>query len=186
VGDSAIQYEVAGERYRVSARAFFQVNRDLLPKMVELVVDRRQGGTALDLYSGVGLFAVPLARRFERLVAVESSPVSLEDLRQNLPPNGRVHKQAVEAYLASVSRNLKPDVVIVDPPRAGLGPRVCSQLSRLPSKEIVYISCDPATLGRDLKELISPGWHITAMHLLDMFPQTFHIETITILHNDRP
>lgn len=180
-GEPAIQYRVGTERYRVSAGAFFQTNRYLVSRMVELAVGERRGRLALDLYSGVGLFAVPLARRFERVIAVESSPISSDDLRANVPENVKVSSQAAEAYLTSAASTLKPDLVIVDPPRSGLGPGVCARISELSAQEIVYVSCDPATLARDLRQLTSTGWKISAMHLVDLFPQTFHIETITVL-----
>ena len=155
--------------------------RYLLPQMVELVVDDRSGRIALDLYSGVGLFAVPLARRFERVVAVESSRVSAADLRSNVPGNVKVSSQSTEAYLESAAGTLKPDFIVVDPPRAGLGTAVCAQLSKLRAQNMTYVSCDPATLARDLKQLISGGWQISQMHLIDLFPQTFHIETCVML-----
>lgn len=176
-----MSYEAAGETYRVSAGTFFQTNRFLIPSMIELAVRECRGSLALDLYSGVGLFAVPLARRFERVIAVESSPVSVADLSANVPENVKVSSQTVETYLNSVPAALKPDLIVVDPPRAGLGENVSAQIARLAKSEIVYISCDPATLARDLRELASCGWKIAEMHLIDLFPQTFHIETCTVL-----
>lgn len=180
-GKKDLHYEVAGERYVVSAGAFFQTNRFLLPQIVELVTGEQNGRLALDLYSGVGLFAVPLARRFERVIAVESSPVSAADLRVNVPANVKISSQSSEAYLASVAGKLKPELIVADPPRAGLGTAVCAELNRLPAQRMTYLSCDPATLARDLKELVSGGWRISEMHLLDLFPQTFHIETCVML-----
>jgi len=180
-GAASMSYEAAGETYRVSAGTFFQTNRFLIPSMIELAVRECRGSLALDLYSGVGLFAVPLARRFERVIAVESSPVSVADLSANVPENVKVSSQTVETYLNSVPAALKPDLIVVDPPRAGLGENVSAQIARLAKSEIVYISCDPATLARDLRELASCGWKIAEMHLIDLFPQTFHIETCTVL-----
>lgn len=180
-GETTMSYEVAGVSYRVSAGAFFQTNRHLTASMVELAVGERKGRLALDLYSGVGFFAVPLARRFERVIAVESSPISAADLRANVPAKVKVSSQSAEAYLTSAAGTLKPDLIVVDPPRAGLGSTVCTQLSKLNAPEIVYVSCDPATLARDLKQLTSAGWKISAMHLTDLFPQTFHIESITVM-----
>jgi 23S rRNA (uracil1939-C5)-methyltransferase len=176
-----MQYEVGEVSYRVSAGAFFQTNRFLVSRVVELVNDSRQGRIALDLYSGVGLFAVPLARRFERVIAVESSPISASDLRVNVPANVKVSTQTVEGYLTSVAGTLKPNVIVADPPRFGLGQKVCAHLSRLKPQEIVYVSCDPATLARDIGHLVSDGWRIAEIHLLDLFPQTFHIEACAVL-----
>ena len=180
-GEGSMKYCVGEEAYRVSAGAFFQTNRYLLPRMIELAVGERRGKLALDLYSGVGLFAVPLARRFERVIAVESSPISANDLRANVPGNVKVSSQSTEAYLTSAAGTVKPEFIVVDPPRAGLGATVCAQISKLNAQEIVYVSCDPATLARDLKQLTSAGWRISAMHLIDLFPQTFHIESVTVL-----
>jgi 23S rRNA (uracil1939-C5)-methyltransferase len=180
-GKKDLHYEVGGERYVVSAGAFFQTNRFLLPHTVELVTGNHKGRLALDLYSGVGLFAVLQAKRFERVVAVESSPVSAADLRVNVAANVKISSQSTEAYLASVAGKLKPDLIVADPPRTGLGAAVCAQLNRLPALRMTYLSCDPATLARDLKELMSSGWRISEMHLVDLFPQTFHIETCVML-----
>ena len=183
-GEASLSYEAAGETYRVSAGAFFQTNRFLIPRMIELGVNERKGRVALDLYSGVGLFALPLARRFERVIAVESSPLSIDDLRANVRANVKVSAQSTEAYLTSVAGTLKPDLIVVDPPRTGLGTAVSTQIARLAAQEIVYVSCDPATLARDLKQLTSDGRKIAEIHLIDLFPQTFHIETCTVLRRD--
>jgi 23S rRNA (uracil1939-C5)-methyltransferase len=180
-GDSSLFYQAGGFQYRVSAGAFFQTNRHLVEQMIQLVLAGRSGRRALDLYSGVGLFAVPLAQQFERVVAVESSPVSAADLRQNVPLNVKVSSQSTEAYLTSVAGDFKPDLVVLDPPRAGLGSTVCAQISKLSTSQMVYVSCDPATLARDLKQFAADGWGVREMHLVDLFPQTFHIESITVI-----
>ncbi|HEU5232340.1 MAG TPA: 23S rRNA (uracil(1939)-C(5))-methyltransferase RlmD [Terriglobales bacterium] len=180
-GEPRMNYAAAGETYLVSAGAFFQTNRHLLEQMVELAVNQRKGKLALDLYSGVGLFTLALARRFERVIAVESSTISAQDLRANAHANVKVSIQSTEKYLTSTSGKLRPDLVIVDPPRSGLGSVVCQELLKLSTKELVYVSCDPATLARDLKQLTAGGFKIAEMHLIDLFPQTFHIETCIVL-----
>lgn len=182
-GSFTMEYRTKRSAYQVSAGAFFQTNRHLVDRMVDLVAADRQGSLALDLFSGVGLFALPLAEQFERVIAVESSPISGADLRQNLPANASMSSQNVEQYLKNSAREsrFRPDLVVLDPPRAGLGTAVCTQLSALSPSEMVYVSCDPATLARDLKQLSTDSWRISAMHLIDLFPQTFHIETITLL-----
>ena len=96
----------------------------------------------------------------------------------------KVSSQSVQAYLASVADTLKPDLIVVDPPRAGLGATIATHVSHMGSREIVYVSCDPATLARDLKQFTSEGWKIVEMHLIDLFPQTFHIETCGVLRRD--
>lgn len=179
-GEKRLEYRVGDRSYSVSAGSFFQTNRFLVPKLVELVVGGHQGRLALDLYSGVGLFGVPLASRFERVIAVESSLPSVQDLRANVSANVKVSAQAAEAYLLSAT-TVKPDFIVVDPPRTGLGARVCAQLNKLSAGAITYLSCDPATLARDLAQLISGGWRVSEVHLIDLFPQTFHIETCVML-----
>ena len=148
---------------------------------MELVASNQQEKRALDLYSGVGLFALPLAKTFERVIAVESSQVSAADLRVNAPANVKISSQSTEAYLANAGAALRADFVVVDPPRAGLGAAVCARLSKLAARRMTYVSCDPATLARDLQQLVASGWRIAEMHLLDLFPQTFHIETCVML-----
>lgn len=180
-GQPTLKYRVREETYRVSAGAFFQTNRHLIGRMVEIAVNGREGELGLDLYSGVGLFTVPLARRFERVIAVESSSTSADDLRSVAPANVKVSSQTAEKYLMSASGKLHPDFVIADPPRTGLGPIVCREITKLAASELVYVSCDPATLARDLRQLTSAGFEIAQVHLLDLFPQTFHIETCAIL-----
>ena len=180
-GEPAMRYRVAGENYQVSAGSFFQTNRFVIAGMVELAMGDRRGRLALDLYSGVGLFAVPLARRFERVIAVESSPVSSFDLRANVPENVNISPQTSESYLESAINRVKPEMILVDPPRAGLGLGVCKHLAGLGAEQLVYVSCDPATLARDLKQLTASGFRIAAIDLIDLFPQTFHIESITVL-----
>jgi 23S rRNA (uracil1939-C5)-methyltransferase len=180
-GTKDLTYQIAHYTYVVPAGAFFQINRYLLPEVVELVTKNQPGKAALDLYSGVGLFAVPLARRFQRVVAVEPSAVSVAGLRANVPGNVKVSAQSTEQYLTSVGGKLKADLIVVDPPRAGLGVRVCAQLNEVQAQRMTYLSCDPATLARDLQQLLAGGWRISEMHLLDLFPQTFHIETCVML-----
>jgi 23S rRNA (uracil1939-C5)-methyltransferase len=180
-GQKTLNYRVGEETYRVSAGAFFQTNRHLVGRMVDLAINGRGGRVALDLYSGVGLFTLPLARRFERVVAVECSPVSADDLRSVAPANVKVSSQTTEKYLTCALGKLRPDLIVVDPPRSGLGPVVSREISKLSASEVVYVSCDPATLARDLKQLTSSAFEIAQIHLIDLFPHTFHVETCAIL-----
>ena len=177
--DAALIYAAAGEQYRVSAGSFFQTNRFLTDKMIELVASGRSGKLALDLYAGVGLFAVPLAKNFEKVVAVEASPYSVADLKHNAPKNVRTVREITDRYL---QKHTEPaDLVIVDPPRAGLGEKVTRELVRIAAPRITYVSCDPSTLARDLRPLLAGGYQIEQIHLLDLFPQTFHIEALVQL-----
>lgn len=166
--------------FRVSPRSFFQVNRFLLDSMTECALARSEGKSALDLYSGVGLFALPLARKFESVTAVEAGSSAARDLEVNAQRAGlkiRVEQARVEDFLAKLDRT--PDFVLADPPRTGLGKSVTANLQRLKPPHITIVSCDPATLARDLAAL--SGYRINRVTLIDLFPQTYHIETIVDL-----
>src|SRR5262249_6135794 len=154
------QYQTRVASYTVSAGAFFQTNRFLTDKLVEIVIGDRKGTLALDLYAGVGLFSSPLANRFEQIIAVESAPASGRDLEGNAAPNMKISRQTTESFLAKSHRTIKPELIIVDPPRSGLGERVTNILGKIPARELVYGSCDPATLARDVKALIGYGWEL--------------------------
>jgi len=180
-GQPSLEYAVGSLRYQVSAGAFFQVNRYLLPSLLEEVVAERRGAVAWDLYAGVGLFAQALAQQFEQVIAVESSPASTADLARNLhgPGHKRIAKDTLR-FLQSPPAQ-RPDLVVVDPPRAGLGAEVCQRLASVQPRQIVYVSCDPATLARDLRTLQPSGYRPIALTLIDLFPQTFHLETVATL-----
>ena len=175
----AIEYPVRQDLYRVRHRSFFQVNRFLIEQMVDCALEGAGGETALDLYAGVGVFSLPLARRFAAVTAVESSASAADDLEFNAARAGcavSVRQQAVEAYLESLEK--APDFVLADPPRAGLGKTAVRELLRLRPARLVVVACDPATLARDLGALTAGGYAIERMTLIDLFPRTFHIETV--------
>jgi 23S rRNA (uracil1939-C5)-methyltransferase len=173
----SLQYKVGEFSYRVSAGAFFQTNRFIIEKLLDLVTAKASGKLGLDLYAGVGLFTLPLAKSFERVTAVESSPASFRDLVANAPATVKAIESTTELFLENF-RGSKPDYVVVDPPRAGLGKRVIKGLAKLSPKQIAYVSCDPSTLSRDLLALAAAGYRVTQAHLVDLFPQTFHIESV--------
>jgi 23S rRNA (uracil1939-C5)-methyltransferase len=173
-----LQYRTKAANYRVSAGSFFQVNRHMIDPLTEAVAGGQEGKLALDLYAGVGLFSTVLAARFSHIVAVESSQSSFADLRYNAPANVKAVRAGVEQYLAKQGEREKPDLVVVDPPRAGLGERVVQGLLKLAPQRITSVSCDPATLARDLRPLLAGGYKLEQAHLLDLFPQTFHIESV--------
>jgi 23S rRNA (uracil1939-C5)-methyltransferase len=180
-GQTSLEYTVGPLQYQVSAGAFFQVNRYLLPMLLDEVIAERSGSIAWDLYAGVGLFAQALAQRFEQVIAVESSPASAPDLVRNL--RGSSHKQVSQDTLRFLQSPpaQHPDLVVLDPPRAGLGAEVCQRLAAAEPRQIVYVSCDPSTLGRDLRALQPSGYRPVALTLIDLFPQTFHLETVATL-----
>jgi 23S rRNA (uracil1939-C5)-methyltransferase len=176
-GSTTIAYRTKRAAYRVSAGAFFQVNRFLIDELAEIVVGGATGQMALDLYAGVGLFAVPLEESFAQVIAVEASQTSYADLRQNAGQEVKAVRSTTAQYLDQAS-GIHPDMVVADPPRGGLGENVVRSLARLGAPRITYVSCDPSTLARDLRTLLSLGYRIEGAHLIDLFPQTYHIESV--------
>jgi 23S rRNA (uracil1939-C5)-methyltransferase len=154
------------------------VNRYLTDELIDIVTSGRSGSTALDLYAGVGLFSSVLNREFERVIAVEGSPTSHADLLYNSPPNVKAVCSTTEKYLKNVAGKLRPDLVVVDPPRSGLGESTADDLIALGAPQITYVSCDPATLARDLSGLLKAGYRVQEAHMVDLFPQTYHLESV--------
>lgn len=177
-GERSLQYQTAIGNFRVSAGSFFQTNRFLVDELVAIAVGDHAGQTALDLYAGTGLFSLPLGRHFDRVIAVEASPFSHADLQHNAPPHVKAVQSPTEKYLQNVGQKSGLDYVLVDPPRSGMGERTSRTLGQLQVPRLTYVSCDPATLARDLRVLQRSGFHIESAHLVDLFPQTFHMETV--------
>ncbi len=200
-GTAGLPYPVADETYWVARGGFFQVNRFLLPTLVDLVCDGRQGGMGWDLFAGVGLFSRVLARAYGIITAVEANPVAAGELRralEKLNASAKLNKtgesspqhRAVQATVLDFLRGAalqreRPELVVLDPPRAGLGEEAARLLAQLQPAKIVYLSCDPTTLARDLKVMTALGYTLTALHLIDLFPQTFHLETLAVLERGR-
>ena len=187
-GEPGLEYSVGGERYMVSLGAFFQGNRYLVERLRTLATEGADGAVVWDLFAGVGLFARAVAERFEKVVAVEGAPVAAGDLRRNLVGSGAAgarHRAVESSALDFLSRGARggkaPDWVVLDPPRAGLGAEASALLGQVRSHNVTYVSCDPATLSRDLRVLVDAGYTITRLDLIDMFPQTFHLETVVRL-----
>ena len=178
VGVTDLSYETAAAVYRVSAGSFFQSNRPLIDELVRIVTGGASGRTAVDLYAGVGLFTVVLSREFERVIAVEASQLSHTDLVYNSPANVKTVRSTVDQYLKNATGQLRADLIVVDPPRGGLGSGVAKALAQLKASRLTYVSCDPATLARDLVPLLGAGYHIEESHLVDLFPQTFQLESV--------
>jgi 23S rRNA (uracil1939-C5)-methyltransferase len=190
-GPGYLTHEAGGYKYRVSHLSFFQVNRFLIEDLLKTVTANAQGAVALDLYSGVGFFTLALAKTFERVVSVDANLAATRDLHANAEIAGVTiisHNEHAEEFLKKTEE--RPEFVVLDPPRAGLGAEAAEKLAELGAKEIVYLSCDPSTLARDLavltgsprkpKEITGPAvrYEIAEMHAFDLFPQTFHIETL--------
>jgi 23S rRNA (uracil1939-C5)-methyltransferase len=185
-GAKAIRYRTRNHEYQVSAGAFFQVNRYLVDELVSVVTSNARGEVALDLYAGVGLFSAALARSFHHIFGVEASQTSHADFVQNVPANVKAVGARTEDYLRSDylrSRPVRnsPELVVLDPPRTGVGSAVIRSLVELGAPRVRYVSCDPATLARDLAPLLAAGYHIEEAHLFDLFPGTFHIESVMLL-----
>jgi 23S rRNA (uracil1939-C5)-methyltransferase len=181
-GDESIDYRAGGFDYRVDHGAFFQVNRWLMDELVECVTLGQSGGLAWDLFAGVGLFTRKIAERFERVVAVESATAAMAALTENLKgTNATAVKTATLDFLRGAVKGERPDLIVVDPPRAGLGAETTELLGRIAAPAVVYVSCDPATLARDLRVLVGAGYAIERMTFADLFPQTFHLETVVRL-----
>ncbi len=174
--------EIEYGEFRVSGRSFFQSNRFLVNKLVETALDGVSGESALDLYAGVGLFSLPLARKFQSVIAVESGSGAVRDLIFNAGRAGLqvgVEQNSADLYLEKLDR--APDFVLLDPPRSGIGKSGVKQLARLKPETVVIVACDPATLARDLAGLLAAGYALDRMTLVDLFPQTYHIETVVRL-----
>jgi 23S rRNA (uracil1939-C5)-methyltransferase len=193
-GEDHLIYRTQKAAYRVSAGSFFQTNRHLTDELVRIVTEAQSGKLALDLYAGVGLFSTALSGDFHHIVSVEMSQTSTGDLAYNRPSNGEVIQATTEQFLEGKGpsgpvgkgavlphNSYQPDLAVVDPPRSGLGARVARWLATLGAPRVIYVSCDPATLARDLVLLLEAGYRIEQMHLVDLFPQTFHLETVVHL-----
>jgi 23S rRNA (uracil1939-C5)-methyltransferase len=193
--DSANDDEIAeitrtieGEHYRLAAESFFQSNVDLLPQLLDSAIGEARGDAALELYSGIGLFTVPLARRFNNVTAVEYDADAAGFAKQNLDHAGlnntEIARSDVGNWLAWNSQNAKfhsLDFLLLDPPRTGAESRVISHIVKLRPTRVCYVSCDPATLARDLRKLIAGGYSLDSLTAFDMFPQTHHVETVANL-----
>ena len=181
-GANSLAYRAAGFDYRVDHGAFFQVNRWLVDALVERVTAGQQGALAWDLFAGVGLFARRLTSSFARVVAVESAPSSTPALEANLRgTSSSAVKAETLAFLRHSGKGQRPGLIVVDPPRTGLGAETCALLGQIAAPALVYVSCDPATLARDLRTLAASGYQIESISLADLFPQTFHLETVVQL-----
>ena len=182
-GNDHIVIPVLGRDFRVSVMSFFQVNAAMAEKMVQHLLNFLPvslSTTLLDVYCGVGLFSAFLASKCERVIGIESSPAACEDFSFNLDEfdNIELYEGLAEEVIPYLEA--KPDIVLVDPPRAGLEKRVVDGILKLNPPTIAYVSCDPSTLARDAKRLIEGGYRLKQVTPFDLFPQTYHIESISI------
>jgi len=182
-GNDHIVISVLGRDFRVSAASFFQVNTAMAEKMVNHLLTNlpiTQSSVLLDVYCGIGLFSAFLAPKCERVIGIESSPPACEDFSVNLDEfeNVELYEGLAEDVIPHLEA--KPDIVLVDPPRVGLEKRVVDGILRMKPRVIAYVSCDPSTLARDARRLINGGYRLKDVTPFDIFPQTYHIESISI------
>jgi 23S rRNA (uracil1939-C5)-methyltransferase len=179
-----IEFTAAGERLSFSAKSFFQGNRFLLDQLVETAIGDAKGEYALDLYSGVGLFTLPLARRFKSVIGVEDNENAVEFANANAERAGLTN---IDIYAASVRDFMvsgetgNPDLVLLDPPRFGTERDTVMNLIGLGAKRVAYVACEPSILARDLKRFVENGYLIESITAIDLFPQTHHVETVAQL-----
>ena len=181
---NAVHYAAGGIRYRISRGSFFQVNRFLIDGLVEETLGDEAGKTAVDLYAGVGLFSLQLAKRFGAVEAIERGGPAFRDLEWNASEtqsNIRAVKASAEEFLRELQET--PELMVADPPRAGLGKETTAELLRIKAPKLKLVSCDPATLARDTKKLLSE-YRIERLSLVDLFPQTYHFEVVAHLEKN--
>ena len=179
-GAEGLSYRAAGEDYWVSRGGFFQVNRFLVDELVRIVTDGPAGRTGL---GSIRRRRTILAGARKSVSAGRRGRSCCKRSVEILQGTGKraVEATTVEFLRSAVVQRERPELIVMDPPRAGVGAEVCALLARISAPEIVYVSCDPVTLARDLKALVESGYSIAELHMVDMFPQTFHLETVVVL-----
>ncbi len=188
-GEEAIEDVLCGLRFRISPRSFYQVNRDQAEILYEKAIacaELTGEETVMDLYCGTGTITLCLARKAKRVIGVEVIDAAIVDAKENAKRNGIENAEffcadAGQAALRLSEEGTKPDVIVVDPPRKGLSADVIEAIDAMSPKKVVYVSCDPATLARDVKLLTEKGYSLTHAEAVDLFPRCSHIESITCL-----
>ena len=183
-GDDHLIYTILDRNFQVSARSFFQVNTLMAEKMVNILMENvnfYKGSRAIELYAGVGLFSAFIAEKVGHLTTIESSGAACHDFTVNLEEfdNVVLYEAEVEEVVPTI--DFAPDILIADPPRSGLAPAVHDAISKLQPEKIAYISCDPATLARDVKKIVRKGYRLISITPFDLFPQTAHVESIVFM-----
>ena len=193
-GRDWLEEELCGLRFRLSVPSFFQINRAQTQRLYQLVTEfagLTGEETVLDLYCGIGTISLVLARAAGRVIGAELVPQAIADAQENARRNQITNAEFFCGDAGAVAEKLsqegvRPQTVCVDPPRKGLAPEVPAILSAMGPERIVYVSCDPATLARDLKRLEELGYHTVKAQGVDLFPRTAHVETIVLLQRGTP
>lgn len=183
MGETHLTEHVAGRDYRVSAGSFFQVNTAGAEALIALVRDYLAptgGETLVDLYCGVGLFGLALAGQVARVIGVEADPSAVADFRHNARGLGQVELLEGKAQAALPRIEGQVDLLVLDPPRSGAGRPVVAEIARLAPRRVAYVSCDPATLARDAQQLTESGYSLLQVQPVDLFPQTYHVESVAL------
>lgn len=188
-GQDFIEDTLCGFTFRLSPRSFYQVNHDQAERLYQKAValaDLHGAETVLDLYCGTGTITLALSRSAGKAIGVEVVPQAIEDAKENAARNGVANVEffCADATLAAqklCAEGAKPEVIVVDPPRKGLAPEVIDAIVTMAPQRVVYVSCDPATLARDVKRFSEQGYPLTHAEAFDLFPRTFHVETVVSL-----
>lgn len=189
-GRDWLEETLCGHAFRLSVPSFFQINRaqtEILYGRALEFAGLTGAETVVDLYCGIGTISLTLAERAGQVIGVEVVPQAIEDAKENARRNGLADKTRFECGDASAlaaqleQEGVRPDVVVVDPPRKGLAPDVVDTIARMSPDRVVYVSCDPATLARDVKRFAGLGYHPVRAEAVDLFPRTAHVETVALL-----
>jgi 23S rRNA (uracil1939-C5)-methyltransferase len=180
-----ITFSAAEEKFSFAANVFFQGNKFLIGALIETAIGQAAGNNALDLYSGVGLFTAPLARRFSKVTAVEEYGPAIGYARKNAAAfeNIEIIEKPVGRFLAEYRGN-EIDFALLDPPRSGTEKKTVLDLIRIRPKHVAYVSCDPSVLARDLRRFLDANYKIDSITAVDLFPQTHHVETAVHLSSE--
>jgi len=182
VGKDALHEQLRGRTFRVSPQSFFQVNIAMAEKLIDLVeqyLAPRTTDVLLDAFGGVGTFGLSLASRVARVIEIEENPFAGDDAKANAVDlqNVEFHRGTVEDVLPKLKSKI--DIMVTDPPRAGIAPQAIDAMIAQAPRAIAYVSCDPATLARDARKLVDGGYRLIEVQPVDMFPQTYHIESVS-------
>ncbi|MGC8942393.1 MAG: 23S rRNA (uracil(1939)-C(5))-methyltransferase RlmD [Sulfurihydrogenibium sp.] len=188
LGEDIVFENVENYKFRVSMDSFFQVNIFQIPNLINAVVEEVKNQDykkAVDFYCGVGTLTVPLAFYVKEALGIESNEEAVKDAKANVKHNNLKNLKFLKAKTdkgLKYAKDFRPDLIVLDPPRSGLNKKIIKEIASMPTvKKVIYVSCNPSTLARDLKDFKDLGFKINKVSMIDMFPQTHHIESISVL-----